>query len=61
MLTSGDLSTNTFRYLTIAEMVRPDVLVLDMSFMGSAWFLPMIAEHMEDIIIPGIGYPRPLT
>ncbi|KAL5252577.1 hypothetical protein ACHWQZ_G015380 [Mnemiopsis leidyi] len=56
LFTSGDLSTNTFRYLTIAENVRPDVDVLDLSFIGSRWYIPMLAHHMSTVKFPGIGY-----
>lgn len=61
LLTSGDLSTNTFRYLTIAENVRPDVDVLDLSFIGSRWFIPMLGHHMETVKFPGIGYSPQAT
>ena len=43
------------RYLTIAEDFRSDIDVLDMSFIGSQWFIPILGHHMRGVVFPGYG------
>ncbi|XP_063677278.1 protein O-mannosyl-transferase TMEM260-like isoform X2 [Bolinopsis microptera] len=59
LLTSGDFSTNTFRYHTIGEEYRTDVMVMDMQFMQTDWFYKMLMPvTFPDVSFPGL-YLKP--
>jgi len=57
-MTSGDFSTNTFRYHTIGEEYRTDLMVMDMQFMQAYWFyICLMPINWADVSFPGLYKP----
>ncbi len=56
LLTSGDLITNTVRYLQSCEGLRPDVVVLDQELMTKPWYVRRMADAHPDLTFPGDFY-----
>jgi hypothetical protein len=58
LLTSGDVHTNSTRYLQQGERVRPDVLILDRALLSANWTADYMAHAHPDVVMPG-AYYRP--
>eukprot|EP00004_Rigifila_ramosa_P007806 TRINITY_DN18996_c0_g1_i1.p1 TRINITY_DN18996_c0_g1~~TRINITY_DN18996_c0_g1_i1.p1 ORF type:complete len:706 (-),score=171.02 TRINITY_DN18996_c0_g1_i1:14-2131(-) len=56
LLTRGDLSTNSVRYLKFCENYRTDVTILDMEMMSWDWYGDMQLQNTPNVKFPGHHY-----
>ncbi len=55
-LSSGDIYTNTTRYLQESENFRTDVRIIDRVLMSYPWMREQIKDHFSDVEFPGLYY-----
>jgi hypothetical protein len=58
-ISSGDLDTNTVRYLQQVEGFRTDVTVVDLNLLRTSWYRSTVEKHYPQVRLPEGKYAYP--